>query len=280
MVRAGKVAVGCLFVALLASCSGSAFPGAGARNVTTTTAAPTRPVTSSTEPDLHRQYAVEIAEGLGTEAHKIEGMTGGQTACVAAAMLDGVGLDRFRAAGVSPDEMRESGHLLPTRLGNTLPEPVRRDIGNRLQGCDVAYMMAKPMFVGLSKELVSDFADEPCMSLSLSAPAHQLVVGDFVIVTTPTAADASALADVFLQCVRFGDVTVHDLGATASDGEIKCIDTQSRTDPVMHQAAADAFIGITSGSNLGYGLARVWARCLTPAHLRILANHPNRPVDV
>ncbi len=202
-----------------------------------------------------------------------------QRACIAAAIVDGVGVDRFRTAGVAPDEMRESGHQLPTRLANVIPDPVRRDIGSKLQGCGVAYAMAKPLFVGLSKQLVDDFADEGCMATGLDAADRQLVVGDFVLVTTPSIADASSLADVFLQCVRFGELTVHDLGAPLSNGEINCVDVASRSDAIMHEAAADAFVGITAGSNLGYGLARIWVRCLTPGHLRILRTNPGRPIE-
>ena len=277
--RAAIVGLSCaLACTLVASCSGSSFPGARPPVRSSTTVAAARR-TTTTRPDARTQYASAIADGLRTEGHQIPGLTAPQRACIAAAIVDGVGVERFRAAGVAPDEMRESGHQLPTRLANEIPEPARRDVGGRLQRCGVAYAMAKPLFVGLSKQLVNDFADASCMASGLNAAERQLVVADFVLVTTPSSAGASSLADVFLQCVRFGELTVHDLGAPLSSGEVDCVDRSSRTDSIMHEAAVDAFVGITAGSNLGYGLARIWVRCLTPAHLRILETNPGRPID-
>jgi hypothetical protein len=72
-----------------------------------------------------------------------------QNRCFAEAVVDGIGADGFEAAGVTPDDIRESPDQSPTDLGITFDDEMKERFWGAVNGCvDVREMFVESMAQG------------------------------------------------------------------------------------------------------------------------------------
>jgi hypothetical protein len=195
--------------------------------------------------------------------------------CLAEAIVDGIGVDRLRSAGVSVGELSNPEFEPPATIAKSMDTEARIDLATRLQKCgigrivgsDVALQFARTENQGSDIEK----SDVECFARGFEgAGARRMIAG--MMLSDLTIPDADRLARLTVECVGLARIIGNDSGLNLTDAEAECIDRTGRSDTTFVKALADRFRDVAPAATSAAERVGVRvAACLTPAHRRAVA---------
>jgi hypothetical protein len=191
--------------------------------------------------------------------------------CLATAIVDGIGVARLKAAGVTLAKLRDPNFQPPARVARSMSAVSRRAFAVPLQACGIGRIIgsqaAQEFAKGKNPGVPIDARAVQCIGRGFEgAAARPMVAG--TMLNDPTAADAERLARLFVGCLDMAPILASGAGLTLSATEDRCIEGASRTDPAFVKLLADQFRGVKStatSATTRFGASVI--ACLTPAHV-------------
>src|SRR3954471_6560953 len=265
-----------LCVALFAGCGGDDFNTTAPRATAARTKMTTPPPVTASE----RAAYLDAAErGVLDDPRKPDGLTDTQGRCIAGALVDGIGVRRLEAAGISTEELRQPGYDFPSRFAPSIPRAVKEDFGARLQGCGLGALFGSAIAAsfGGSKNPPNPVEVE-CITTAFGSPEYRELLANSTLEAKPSLSTSLALARLLLNCLSFGRLVANEASSqniALSGDEVACIDQAARASTALRRFLADKIAGRTvdngrAAREFGFALAS----CLTPSHLRQLAGLP------
>jgi hypothetical protein len=195
--------------------------------------------------------------------------------CVAQAIVEGIGVDRLRRAGVSVGELRNPEFEPPATIATSMDTAARIELATRLQSCGIGRIVGSDVALQFARTKRADSdirqADAECLARGFDgAEARRMIAG--MMLGDLTIPDAERLARLTVECVGLARIIANDGGLRLTDAETECIDRAGRSDTTFVKALADRFrdvapVATSAAERVG---VRVVA-CLTPAHRRAVA---------
>jgi len=231
--------------------------------------------TTSAGPATRDQYVAAAAEGVRSDPDKPKGITDAQIMCVSRALVDGIGVARLRAAGVTTGDLASAGYTFPSSLSAALPAPARLAFGARLQTCHQGALLAPQIssaFLGPDNPTTP--AENQCIAAEFDDPARRLLNADLVLLSAPAPDDAAALAGVALACLHLGARTAAAGKVALTAAEKSCIDRTASADAPLRAGVASALLDPDALPAATRAFQVVLAKCLPGDRARRLAGMP------
>ena len=267
MLRVVPVFVLCL---VLAACGNSGH------NSTSNTTAP-KATTSTTEPAQNDAWIDAATRGVEASS-QAKSVTPAQARCFARALIDSVTVARLKAAGVTMADLADPKRDLPAGFSESVPTAAKVDFGAALQRCGFARVIGPELAQSVASSQSSPFRmdarTQACVVDAFGAPAHRLLSADLLLSPSPSASDASDLAQLLLGCVDFSQIIQPNLPFVLAPSEAACINGKARTDPNLRKVVAGSILGSGASDNSDADklLSATLITCLTPDHVLQLGN--------
>jgi hypothetical protein len=192
--------------------------------------------------------------------------------CVAEAIVDGVGVDRLHAAGVTVAQARRPDFEPPEAIAQSMNTRQRVEMATRLQACGIGRIVGVSVagsFASLKGP--SGARAQQCFARGFAgAPARRMIAG--LMLNDVSIPDAGQLARLTVECVGLAPLIANASSLTLSAAEAQCIERAGRTDTTFLRLLADEFRDMPSSAKTAP--ARLGAQvflCLTPAHRAAVA---------
>ena len=279
LTHAGKLATVLLAAAVLgvAGCGGTSYNKAANGSTATTTGGGTSPnsaspTTASSNPDAQ---AMIDAAAKGVQSSDSGANISSDTAhCFGAALVNTLGVDRLKAAGVTAASLGDSSQDLPAELAQSTPNDVRLQLGAALQGCGFGEVIGPAFAKGFvqnagTSSVKIDSTAQSCLSSGFDSSGSRAMIADLVLGQKPSSGDADVLAGLMLQCINLTPIFAAQFGFPLAASEQSCIDAKDKSNPTIRKVIAAEIAG-TSGSVSSSdqnALGAAFITCLTPAHI-------------
>jgi len=275
LTHAGKVATVLLAAAVVgvAGCGGTSYNKASnGSNGTSNGGGSTSPTTASSNPDAQ---AMIDAAAKGVQSSDSGANISSDTAhCFGAALVNTLGVDRLKAAGVTAASLGDSSENLPAEVAKNTPSDVREQLGAALQACGFGEVIGPAFAKGFvenagTSSVKIDSAAQQCLSSGFDSSDSRLMIADLVLGQKPSSTDAGVLAGLMLQCINLTPIFAAQFGFPLTASEQSCIDAKDKSNPTIRKVIAAEIAG-TSGSVSSSdqtALGTAFITCLTPAHI-------------
>lgn len=190
--------------------------------------------------------------------------------CLATTIVSEIGVERLKAAGVTPTKLRDPDFEPPARLGRSMSAAARRSFAARLQACGIGRMIGSEAARSLAQEdtpdIPIDTREVQCFGRGFDgAAARPMVAG--MMLNDLTAADADRLARLFVGCFDVAPIVAQGAGLKLSTTEDQCIKIAARTDPAFERLLAAEFRNVQVKGSATERFGRSVLACLTPEHV-------------
>jgi len=244
--------------------------GSGSSNTARTTS--TTGVQGSTTTDSPATAAWVDAAATGVERAPGLHVSATDAHCLGRALVDTVTVGKLEAAGVTAAALADPNRDLPPSLGTSLDPATKTALGAAIQGCGggvFGALVAQGFAQGINNSYKPDAATRACAQQWFSSPARQSIVGDAVLNVNPTAADASQIADLIVDCFNVAALFAPQFHVTFTSAETSCINATARTSTQFHSALVSEITGKTDSATTTaeelFGASIM--KCLTPEHI-------------
>jgi len=255
-----KLAAAMIAVLVVGACSSSGSSKSGPATGSTVASSETRAFVAATLAGL-------IASTPKSQRASLQS----DMSCLASAIVDGIGVARLKAAGVTLAKLRDRNFKPPARMARSMSPAARRTFAARLQFCGIGRIIgsqaAQEFAQDKNPNVPIDARAVECLGRGFEgAAARPMVAG--MMLNDPTSTDAERLARLFVGCLDMAPILASGAGLTLSATEDRCIEAASRTDPAFVELLAAQFRGVqstASSATARFGASVI--RCLTPAHV-------------
>jgi hypothetical protein len=217
-------------------------------------------------------YVDAVFRGLNTET---TGASDDDLRCVAQAIVDGIGVDRFHDAGVTVEQVGDPDFEPPQSIADAMNAVDRVAMAQGLQACDVGRIVGGDVSRQFARERApdaeADASEVACFGRGFEGPkARPMIAG--LMLNDVSLVDSTRLARLTIDCIGLAPLIASAIGVDLTAAESACIERAGRTDTTFLRLLANEFRNIKSPAETAS--ARFGAKvvaCLTPAHRAALA---------